>query len=1819
MNTGTSAGVHVYAVNELPNNQNFPSIVGNNKYAGVFVINGNGTEAYNATYNYTNNTDVTPSNEPALKLFKRTDNAATAWSAASNQTLNTTTKTISATGQNTEYILASAVTPIPPTCALNLSGVAGEGVQVANNAAINLTTAYTYEAWIKASTDISTWRAIISRNGYPNYSPGIFVASSTDVYPGKLRVDFNIGAVAKVFYSTTSVNDNQWHHIATTYDGANMKIYIDGILENTLAATGALLASTAPLGIGYNYSVGNYPFIGKIDEVRIWNVARTISQITATMNNSLAGNETGLAAYYNFNGGIYNGSGMVVPNNCTNTGAVLNGFTTGTSTTPTFDCPNTTLPAFVSPICAAKFNGTTSRVDVGSLGTMPNKGTIEFWMNQPSYTDWQIPLSTQPISTTSVDGIIFQTYATGQLVVAFGNAANNEVYTSFGNLTANRNYHVAVTWDLTTLTYKGYLDGRLIFTSPLTYYPTTLPRLTLGAGYNGGRYYNGTLDEVRYWNVERTQAQLISKASDSLVGNEAGLQAYYRFNDNTTNGSGQTITNYATATGAALNGTTVNYVKFPCTVNPPTCSITLSGAANEGVQVPHNAAFNSTTNITYEAWVKPGTNVAGYRRIVGKGGNGTQEAPGMYVQQTTGKLTAGILINGVQQIVTSTLAINDNEWHHTAFTYDGTTLKLYVDGTLDGTLTAAGTITTNTSPLDIGYNSPLNLYPFIGKIDEVRVWNTTRTLSEIQTAMNGPLLGNETGLVAYYHFNDNSRSGQNRTVTNFCTATGSTLNGSTFGTALTPVFECAPPPFTNPECNMVLNGTTDYVSVPNNAALNLSQFSVGAYVKTAAAGTYKSIIDKDATGTNQNYVLDINASNKALVSFQRNPPGVAPQAIGTTTITDGNWHYLMGTYDGANLKLYVDGVLESNVAVAATPLTGANPLYIGSINGSFKFNGSLDELNVWNRALSVTEITGLIGQRLVGNETGLVAYYNFNNNHKNGQAQTVINECSGTGAILNGTSVGTASTPIFTCSDIVLTTPNCAMLFNGNGDKAFVGGSYGNNAFAGITQNFTVEIKAKPLVQKGGSSGVQYDGIYANQKYAIFPDNGGSLYGGGHAGSGLSIGTNGVSLYEHSINYIPARIIHNRTIDDWIHVTIVYKNGAPSLYENGALISTASASGYLVHPSAIVSGYYGDFGGYISEIRVWDRSLTNDEVRANLNTNLTGSEANLAALYRFDNTGADGNNKTINSYGSIGAIATNKLVTTGSANTPLFTCSANAYPLYNTTGAGHTMGSGNLLSSQPNFAEMGNWGAMPNQGTISLWSYYATAAVGVPIANQNLLSTSNWNTDSTAWKGIRVVTTSTGGLDLVIGDDNSTNAGNSNTFTIVANQYDLKWHHLSITWNKIANNIAVYFDGIQKLNVTNTKWPTTFSNVRLGIGNGTTSATNFSGYIDECSFWNKQLTLTEVRDRMSSKIAVTDALYGNLIHYYRFDDNDASGFIQDFKGTKHGVKYFGKNTFWSGAPIGDVSSYSFAGNASSATTACSSPSTDNITATMTNGNADGIIVYGNNDYANTLLFVTDTIGNNNRYLGVHVINGDANAAYTVAYNYSGNPTVTAAVEPNVKLFYRTQYYILNTWNQATSSLNTLTKTITATGHSTQYVLGKNFSALPVTWLSFKAWLNSNKQTELNWKLAGETNVKQYEVEWSTDGSRWNYLATIPFNVLYKGDYKAVHLQPVAGVNFYRIRQVDLDGKFSYSTIQSVSLAAKTDISIYPNPATDIINITGWNNIVQLQLFDISGRKIQQWQTPQSIINIGALSKGTYILKMDLITGQSIKQKIVLAK
>ncbi|MCK4293474.1 MAG: LamG domain-containing protein, partial [Planctomycetes bacterium] len=117
----------------------------------------------------------------------------------------------------------------------------------------------------------------------------------------------------------------------------------------------------------------------------------------------------------------------------------------------------------------------------------------------------------------------------------------------------------------------------------------------------------------------------------------------------------------------------------------------------------------------------------------------------------------------------------------------------------------------------------------------------------------------------------------------------------------------------------------------------------------------------------------------------------------------------------------------------------------------------------------------------------------------------------------------------------------------------------------------------------------------AGQRYAFDPSHGGDL----NAGAGLSVGTNGISVYEHGSNYMPATAVYAAEIgDDWNHIMVVYNNKQPTIYLNGEAVRTG-----LTCPRAIVNApiqfggmSYGFLEGLMDEVRIYSYALSAEEV-----------------------------------------------------------------------------------------------------------------------------------------------------------------------------------------------------------------------------------------------------------------------------------------------------------------------------------------------------------------------------------------------------------------------------------------------------------------------------------------------------------------------------------------------------------------------------------------------------------------------------------------------
>jgi len=167
----------------------------------------------------------------------------------------------------------------------------------------------------------------------------------------------------------------------------------------------------------------------------------------------------------------------------------------------------------------------------------------------------------------------------------------------------------------------------------------------------------------------------------------------------------------------------------------------------------------------------------------------------------------------------------------------------------------------------------------------------------------------------------------------------------------------------------VFNGSTSKIAITDTEALKPDAFTVSAWVKTSAIlGVTGIIFQSYSQNTNRaGFFLGIETSGVGVILVAKNTGLVEgtdwDAGRSTTIINDGEWHHIVGTYDGSSIKLYIDDVLEETTTWTGLSYAGNNYIEIGSRNNagssSPTFDGDIDELCVWNRALTTDEISEL--------------------------------------------------------------------------------------------------------------------------------------------------------------------------------------------------------------------------------------------------------------------------------------------------------------------------------------------------------------------------------------------------------------------------------------------------------------------------------------------------------------------------------------------------------------------------------------------------------------------------------------------------------------------------------------------------------------------------------------------------------------------------------------------------------------------------------------------------------------------------------------------
>ena len=182
----------------------------------------------------------------------------------------------------------------------------------------------------------------------------------------------------------------------------------------------------------------------------------------------------------------------------------------------------------------------------------------------------------------------------------------------------------------------------------------------------------------------------------------------------------------------------------------------------------------------------------------------------------------------------------------------------------------------------------------------------------------------------------------------------------------------------------------------------------------------------------------------------------------------------------------------------------------------------------------------------------------------------------------------------------------------------------------------------------------------------------------------------------------------------------------------------------------------------------------------------------------------------------------------------------------------------------------------------------------------------------------------------------------------------------------------------------------------------------------------------------------------------------------------------------------------------------------------------------------------------------------------------------------------------------------------------QYMLQfqRNAVALPVILGAYKATLNSDATVAVKWTTTSETNNKHFLLERSADGINFSVIENIAGSNNSSGhEYAVTDSKPLTGNNFYRLAQIDIDGKTTYFSILKVVVPVSANqllFRISPNPVVNTVLLelvspkTGW---LQVSLSDIQGHQVKQWRFQktgpgwQQSLDVSGIPSGSYIINV----------------
>lgn len=567
--------------------------------------------------------------------------------------------------------------------------------------------------------------------------------------------------------TSESIIGTGWRHVVLVIDDTNnsQDIYIDGILKGSASYTNSIVYS----GQGSNTFIGRhangstlFDYDGRIDEVKIYNIALTADQVKVEFNQ-------GSAAVW---GATSTDSSGAASN------ASVNEY-----------CPPGQATACVGPVAEWKFDENTGTYaydtsENNNTGTLTNGPT---WMPGKYGSGLEFNGSNSYVSIAnhsslnfnSFSGLTVSGWAKANQLPPFNSESDKTLYGYWSDTSSNRTFMMELTdqgtyasWQCGNNAYTGftisttpveigkwyhitctwtsssglsiYINGVLENTDPTA--GTTLNSNSnihsIGARYqaSSSQHFDGSIDNVKVYNYARTPAQI---AWDYNRGDPVG---HWRLDEGYASGTGNTMYD---SSGNGNNGTS----NWGANASGMDCSV--AGKRNKACDFDGDDYISvvpgtidvfdfGTGNFTWSAWVKTTQDCSSEKVYLSRYQSGTSIWLGCLNYAGTGKAQFSVRDSNSNSLETTggSITINDGQWHHITGILEGypvATLKVYVDGVLDKT--ASRTYTGNfDSSANFQIGRHITSYYAQAQIDEVKIFNYALTDQQIRNEFNAGTL-----------------------------------------------------------------------------------------------------------------------------------------------------------------------------------------------------------------------------------------------------------------------------------------------------------------------------------------------------------------------------------------------------------------------------------------------------------------------------------------------------------------------------------------------------------------------------------------------------------------------------------------------------------------------------------------------------------------------------------------------------------------------------------------------------------------------------------------------------------------------------------------------------------------------------------------------------------------------------------------------------------------------------------------------------------------------------------------------------------------------